>query len=65
MKSDQELNQLSRSVIVVSGQPLTGKDVLAAKLCSTFSNLVHIDVDQMREIVDPNPDGHILENEED
>ena len=55
---------LPRSVIVLSGQPLTGKDVLASKLRDVFPNLEHIDVDQMREIIDSNPDGHILENEE-
>ncbi len=52
-------------IIVLSGPPLTGKSTLAGKLIARLNLIyikptVHIDIDQVRQEVSPNLDGHIL-----
>jgi predicted kinase len=43
---------LNPCLIILSGMPLTGKDYVAHKLQKLFSNLLHIDVDQIRKLYD-------------
>ncbi|MFY9463338.1 MAG: AAA family ATPase [Candidatus Sungiibacteriota bacterium] len=46
---------LKPCVVVLSGMPLMGKSALAAELIR-MTNLIHIDVDEIRQMLFPNPD---------
>src|SRR3989344_5612586 len=53
---------LKPCVVVLSGMPLMGKSALAGELVK-MTNLVHVDVDELRQLLFPNPQRLLFKSE--